>query len=46
MAKKGDGLTRLELEIMQVIWKRGASNVGDVQQGLGRSWRIRRCRPF
>ena len=26
-----DGLTRLELKIMQVIWKRGASTVGDVQ---------------
>jgi BlaI family transcriptional regulator, penicillinase repressor len=36
MAKKADGLTRLELEIMQVIWKRGASNVGEVQDGLGR----------
>src|ERR1700754_663654 len=27
-------LTRLELQIMQVIWKLGASNVSDVQQGL------------
>ena len=25
------GLTRLELKIMQVIWKRGASTVSDVQ---------------
>jgi predicted transcriptional regulator len=29
-----DGLTRLELKIMQVIWKRGASTVGDVQEEL------------
>ena len=36
MAKKADGLTRLELELMQVIWKRGASSVGDVQNGLDR----------
>lgn len=36
MAKQGEGLTRLELEMMQVIWKRGASHVGEVQQGLGR----------
>ena len=28
------GLTRLELKIMQVIWKRGASTVGDVQAEL------------
>ena len=27
-------LTKLELQIMQVIWKRGASSVGDVQEGL------------
>ena len=27
-------LTKLELQIMQVIWKRGASNVSDVQEGL------------
>jgi BlaI family transcriptional regulator, penicillinase repressor len=27
-------LTRLELQIMQVIWKRGASNVSEVQEGL------------
>ena len=30
------GLTRLELEVMQVIWKRGASSVAEAQQGLGR----------
>lgn len=27
-------LTKLELDIMQVIWRQGASNVGAVQQGL------------
>jgi predicted transcriptional regulator len=27
-------LTKLELQIMQVIWKRGTSNVGEVQEGL------------
>jgi predicted transcriptional regulator len=30
-ARPRSGLTRLELKIMQVIWKRGASTVGDVQ---------------
>ncbi len=35
--KNAVGLTRLELEIMQVIWKRGASNVAEVQQGMGRA---------
>jgi predicted transcriptional regulator len=29
-----EGLTKLELQIMQVIWRRGASNVGEVQEGL------------
>jgi predicted transcriptional regulator len=29
-----EGLTRLELQIMQVIWRQGASNVGEVQEGL------------
>lgn len=29
-----DGLTRLELKIMQVIWKRGSSSVGEVQAEL------------
>jgi BlaI family transcriptional regulator, penicillinase repressor len=29
-----EGLTKLELQIMQVIWKRGASNVNAVQEGL------------
>ena len=29
-----DGLTKLELQIMQVIWRRGTSNVGEVQEGL------------
>ena len=28
------GLTRLELRIMQVIWRRGASTVGEVQAEL------------
>jgi BlaI family penicillinase repressor len=28
------GLTKLELQLMQVIWRRGASNVGEVQEGL------------
>lgn len=29
-----DSLTKLELKIMQVIWKRGSSNVAEVQAGL------------
>lgn len=29
-----EGLTRLELKIMQVIWRRGASTVGDVQEEM------------
>jgi predicted transcriptional regulator len=29
-----DGLTKLELQIMQVIWRRGTSSVGEVQEGL------------
>lgn len=29
-----DGLTKLELQIMQVIWRRGTSNVGEVQEAL------------
>jgi predicted transcriptional regulator len=29
-----EGLTKLELQIMQVIWRRGTSNVGEVQDGL------------
>lgn len=32
MAK--NDLTKLELQIMQVIWKKGASNVSAVQEGL------------
>ena len=37
MAKteKKAALTKLELEIMQVIWRQGPSNVTAVQQGLG-----------
>jgi predicted transcriptional regulator len=27
-------LTKLELQLMQVIWRRGASTVGEVQEGL------------
>jgi BlaI family penicillinase repressor len=27
-------LTKLELQLMQVIWRQGASSVGEVQQGL------------
>jgi predicted transcriptional regulator len=35
MAKREKSvLTKLELQIMQVIWKRGASTVSAVQQGL------------
>lgn len=29
-----EGLTKLELEIMQVIWRRGTSNVNAVQEDL------------
>ncbi len=29
-----DGLTKLELQIMQVIWRQGASNVNAAQAGL------------
>jgi predicted transcriptional regulator len=29
-----EALTKLELEIMQVIWRQGASNVSVVQEGL------------
>ena len=32
--REKDTLTKLELQIMQVIWKKGASNVGAVQAGL------------
>ena len=35
MAKREkSGLTKLELQLMQVIWRRGASTVGEVQEGL------------
>jgi predicted transcriptional regulator len=34
MSSKKAGLTRLELKIMQVIWKRGNSTVGAVQAEL------------
>jgi len=35
MAKrKEETLTKLELQIMQVIWKQGSSSVGAVQEGL------------
>ena len=36
MGKKPAELTGLEFEIMQVIWKRGASSTGEVQEALGR----------
>ena len=32
--REKEGLTKLELQIMQVIWRRGTSNVGEVQEGL------------
>jgi predicted transcriptional regulator len=32
--REKETLTKLELQIMQVIWKQGASNVGAVQAGL------------
>jgi predicted transcriptional regulator len=35
MAKRDKtGLTKLELELMQVVWRRGASTVSEVQEGL------------
>jgi len=33
--KEKTALTKLELEIMQVIWRQGPSNVTAVQEGLG-----------
>lgn len=33
-AKKKEGLTKLELQIMQVVWRRGTSSVAEVQEGL------------
>jgi predicted transcriptional regulator len=35
VAKTKTALTKLELAIMQVIWREGPSNVTAVQQGLG-----------
>src|ERR1700731_60716 len=32
--REKETLTKLELQIMQVIWKRGTSNVSAVQEGL------------
>ena len=32
--KEKDGLTKLELRMMQVIWRRGTSTVGEVQEAL------------
>jgi predicted transcriptional regulator len=32
--REKNALTKLELQIMQVIWKRGPSNVSAVQEGL------------
>ena len=34
MARKKEGLTQLELQIMQVVWRRGTSSVAEVQEGL------------
>jgi BlaI family transcriptional regulator, penicillinase repressor len=34
MGSEKETLTKLELQIMQVIWKRGTSNVSAVQDGL------------
>lgn len=34
MTSKPDSLTKLELQIMQVIWREGTSNVTAVQNGL------------
>ena len=36
MGKQPADLTGLEFEIMQVIWRRGASSTGEVQESLGR----------
>ena len=35
--REKSALTKLELQIMQVIWKRGPSNVSSVQEGLEQS---------
>jgi BlaI family transcriptional regulator, penicillinase repressor len=35
--REKNALTKLELQIMQVIWKRGPSNVSSVQEGLEQS---------
>src|ERR1700727_2632059 len=32
--REKETLTKLDLQIMQVIWKRGTSNVGAVEEGL------------
>ena len=32
--REKETLTKLELQIMQVIWRQGTSNVGSVQEGL------------
>jgi predicted transcriptional regulator len=32
--KEKQGLTRLELKVMQVVWRRGPSNVTEVQEDL------------
>ena len=31
---EGEKFTKLELQLMQVIWRRGASSVSEVQEGL------------
>ena len=35
--REKNALTKLELQIMQVIWRRGPSNVSSVQEGLEQS---------
>ena len=34
MGDEKDGLTKLELQVMQVVWRRGTSSVAEVQEGL------------
>jgi BlaI family penicillinase repressor len=34
VAKRDEGLTKLELQVMQVVWRQGTSSVAEVQEGL------------
>ncbi len=34
MGNRETGLTKLELQLMQVVWRKGASTVSEVQEGL------------